>query len=146
MHNSTKYVWRWGGFFFHHFSREFVLYNQKNISVCKFSPFCEIQDSNMHCTNQCSFKCSHLNFSLEKCSVYFHNKNSGRTIPKSTVTICWVSALPIQGWYFPSSCFIALQWPDPHIIPPRRDSGSLGNQSTNSARLPSWARRIGNKY
>lgn len=104
---TVQYMFDCEGDFFHHSSREFVLYNQKNRSLCKFLPFCE----NMHLTNQFGFKCSHLNFSLEKFSVYFHNKNSWRTISKFFDGICWVSALPIQGFYFPDSCFIALQWP-----------------------------------
>lgn len=69
----------------------------------------------MHLTNHFGFKCSHLNFSSEKLSVYFRNKNGGRTISKSIDRICCVSALPMRGFDFLGGCFIALQWSNPRI-------------------------------
>lgn len=92
-----------GDFFFHPFSREFVLYNQKKyICIYKFLSFCEIESTNMHLTNQCSFKCSRVTFSSEKFSVHFHNKNSRKTVSKSIDRIQWAPALPVQGFPPPS--------------------------------------------
>lgn len=115
-------------------------------SVCKFSPLGEIEATNMHWTSQSGFKCSHLHFSSERFSVYFHNKTSGRTISKSIGRACEASASPVQGFSFPGSCFIARQWPNPHIPTISEKLQISKKNSTNNACLPTLVCRIGNKY
>lgn len=99
----------------------------------------------MHLTNQFRFKCSHVNFSSEKLSVYFHNKNSRTTVSKSIDRLHWVSALPAQSFFF-SVAPLHDSGLIHTFISSQRESVPSEKESSNNAYLPASVFRIGNKY